>query len=154
MDEYETKLDSWLVANEVAAEQLFFKKSCHSVAAAAEAANADPDHFIKSICLKLDTGTLIVAIVKGEDRVSTKRVAKVMGSSEARLATPNEILEETGFPVGGTPPFGFKATFLIDPRVMEKDVVFAGGGSTKSLLHLKTKALQQANNGRTVRIRK
>ncbi|MHA2231254.1 MAG: aminoacyl-tRNA deacylase [Candidatus Hodarchaeales archaeon] len=162
MDQYAIKLKQFLEKECVPAEHILFDKSCHSVAAAAEAANSDPDDFIKSICLKLEShqsqeesfGGLVVAIVKGADRASTKRVAKVMKAISARLATPEEILEETGYPVGGTPPLGFDAEFLIDPRVIEKEAVFGGGGSTKALIYLSTQALKQANNGRIVRIRK
>lgn len=161
MDQYAVKLKQFLEKECVPAEHILFDESCHSVAAAAEAANSDPDNFIKSICLKLvrpqgeegPAGGLVVAIVKGENRASTKRVAKVMKAS-VRLATPEEISEETGYPVGGTPPLGFDAEFLIDPRVMEKEAVFGGGGSTKALIYLSTQALKQANNGRIVRIRK
>ncbi|MFQ5981696.1 MAG: hypothetical protein ACE5OZ_26425, partial [Candidatus Heimdallarchaeota archaeon] len=55
MDQYAIKLKQFLEREGVAAEHILFDKSCHSVAAAAEAANADPDDFIKSICLKLES---------------------------------------------------------------------------------------------------
>ena len=47
--------------------------------------------------------------------------------------TPDEMLAKTGYPCGGTPSFGFAATFLIDPRVMRKDEVYTGGGSETTL---------------------
>lgn len=148
-------MNQWLSEKRILKfEHLRFHKSCHTVTEAAEAANANPDSFIKSICMKLENGRLVVAIVKGESRASTKRVAKIMNAPTARLATVKEILEETGYPVGGTPPLGFDAEFLIDPHVMEKEAVFAGGGSTQSLLFISTRALQQANHGRIARIRK
>ncbi len=70
------------------------------------------------------------------------------------MATPEEILAKTGYPCGGTPPFGYQATFLIDPRVMEKEIVYTGGGSESSLIKIATQGLVQANQGLTVRIRK
>lgn len=155
MDPYEAKLNQWLTERKISDfEHLRFSKSCHTVTEAAEAANANPDNFIKSICMKVDEERLIVAIVKGETRASTKRVSKILNAASVRLATPKEILEETGYPVGGTPPLGFDAEFLIDPHVMKKEAVFAGGGSTQSLLFISTQALQQANHGRIARIRK
>ncbi|MCP4408530.1 MAG: hypothetical protein GY807_12355, partial [Gammaproteobacteria bacterium] len=65
-----------------------------------------------------DQGNLIVAIVKGEDRASTSRVAKALGITRPRVAEPEEILQKTGYPCGGTPSFGYPAIFLIDPRVI------------------------------------
>jgi prolyl-tRNA editing enzyme YbaK/EbsC (Cys-tRNA(Pro) deacylase) len=95
-----------------------------------------------------------VAIVKGEDRASTSNVGKILGIERPRTATPKEILEMTGYPCGGTPSFGYNATFLIDERVMEKEVVYTGGGSENSLVKIATKELQKANNGKIAKIRK
>ena len=52
------------------------------------------------------------------------------------------------------PSFGFKATFLIDPRVMEREIVYSSGGSENSLLKISPKEIQKANNGIIVRVRK
>jgi Cys-tRNA(Pro)/Cys-tRNA(Cys) deacylase len=86
--------------------------------------------------------------------VSTARVAQVLNKVSVRMATPEEILAKTGYPCGGTPSFGYQATFLIDPRVMEKEIVYTGGGSESSLIKIATQELVQANQGLTVQIRK
>ena len=99
-------------------------------------------------------GNLIVAIVKGEDKVSVVNVADVLHIDKPKIATPEEILEKTGYICGGTPSFGYPATFLIDSKVMEKEIVYSGGGSEQSLLKIETKELQKANNGMIVQIRK
>ena len=52
------------------------------------------------------------------------------------------------------PSFGYKALFLIDPRVMEEEVVYTGGGSEHSLVKIPPRELQKANRGRIVRIRR
>ena len=131
MDEYEKKLDEYIKKNHVEAEQLIFHQSCHSVQEAADAASAKPSDFIKSIVL-IGKET-IVAIVNGIDRVDLKKVEKIIGE-KLRMATPKEILERTGYPVGGTPCFGYKARFLLDEKVMKMEFLYGGGGSTKSLV--------------------
>jgi prolyl-tRNA editing enzyme YbaK/EbsC (Cys-tRNA(Pro) deacylase) len=95
-----------------------------------------------------------VAIVKGEDRVDTTRVAKVLGVKKVRIATAEEMLGKTGYPCGGTPSFGYPARFLIDERVMEMDVVYSGGGSEYSLTKMRPADLVKANQGEMVRVRK
>ena len=154
MNEYEEPLKKFLHDNNIRAEHLSFEQSCHSVAEAAEAAHANTEDFIKNICMVDSRGTLIVAVVKGEDRASTSRVGKVLAIERPRLATPEEIFEKTGYPCGGTPSFGYDAVFLIDPKVMEKEVVYTGGGSECSLVRISPKELQQVNKGQIVRIRK
>ena len=114
----------------------------------------DPEHFVKNICMTDVQGQVIVAIVKGEDRASTSRVAKVLQIERVGTMTPDEMLAKTGYPCGGTPSFGFAATFLIDPRVMQKDEVYTGGGSETALVRVSPQALLRANEGKVVRIRR
>ena len=151
---YEEKLKKYLKDNNIKAEHITFNSSCHSVEEAAKAANANTDDFVKNICMIDSNGNLIIAIVKGEDRASTSRVEKALNIEKPRIATPNEILQKTGYLCGGTPSFGYNAKFLIDPKVMEKEFIYTGGGSENSLVKISTKELQKANNGDIVRVRK
>ena len=116
--------------------------------------NAYLSHLVKNICMTDAQGTVIVAIVKGEDRASTSRVSKVLETEQVRTILPEEMLDKTGYPCGGTPSFGFSATFLIDSKVMEKDEVYTGGGSATSLVRVSPQALLQANGGQVARVRK
>ncbi len=154
MDHYEEKLKKILQDNNIEGEHLSFNQSCHSVEEAAQATNAKTDDFVKNICMLDSDDNLIVAIVKGEDRASTTQVGKALHIERPRTATPDEILERTGYPCGGTPSFGYNAKFLIDPKVMEKEFVYSGGGSENSLIKISTKELQKANNGEIIRVRK
>lgn len=154
MNEYEEKIKKFLQDNNIQGEHLHFEQSCHSVEEAARAANANTDDFVKNICMIDSENNLIVAIVKGEDRASTKRVSKALNIERPRTANDQEILQKTGYPCGGTPSFGYQAKFLIDPRVMEKETVYTGGGSENSLVRISTKNLQKANSGEIVRVRK
>jgi len=154
MDEFGEKLKKYLEENSIQAEYLSFEQSCHSVEEAAKAANAERDDFVKNICMVDSGGGIIVAIVKGEDRASTSRAAKALGIERPRIATPEEILEKTGYPCGGVPSFGFDAKFLIDQRVMEKNIVISSGGSENSLMRISPVEIQKANSGKVARVRK
>jgi len=154
MNTSEQRLQAYLQEQLIQAEHLSFDQPCHSVAEAALAVNASPEELVKNICLLDSDNQLITAIVKGEDRVSVSRVAKTLQRDGLRLATPEEILAKTGYPCGGTPSFGYQAMFLIDPRVMEREVVYTGGGSETSLVKISTEELVRANQGTVLRIRK
>ena len=153
MNSYEQRLHAYLEEQHIQAEHLFFDQPCHSVAEAARAVNASPEELVKNICLLDSDGHLITAIVKGEDRVSVSRIATALQKEGLRLATPAEILEKTGYPCGGTPSFGYPALFLIDPKVMERELVFSGGGSETSLVKISTAELVRANHGALLHIR-
>lgn len=154
MNEYEEKLKRHIEENKLDCEHLVFQKSCHSVVEAAETAGANPEDFVKNICMSDSDGNIIVAIVKGEDRAGMKRVAKVLGIERPRAASPENILLKTGYPVGGVPSFGYEAVFLVDERVMEKEFVYTGGGSPNSLVKIDTEELLAANCGIVARVRK
>ncbi len=153
MNIYEQRLSAYLQEQHIQAEHLSFDQPCHSVAEAARAVDASPQELVKNICLLDSDGQLITAIVKGEDRVSVSRIAKTLQKEGLRLATPAEILEKTGYPCGGAPSFGYQAMFLIDPKVMERETVFTGGGSETSLIKMRTEELVRANQGIILRIR-
>jgi len=154
MSEYEAKLKAYISEHGIDARHLSFNQSTHSVEEASRAVGAESEDFIKSICMIAGEGDLVVAIVKGEDRASTGRVSKALGVEGVRIARPEEILEKTGYPVGGTPAFGYPATFLMDPRVMERSHVYSGGGSDTALIYMSTGEILRANGGKVVRVRK
>jgi Cys-tRNA(Pro)/Cys-tRNA(Cys) deacylase len=154
MSEYEAKLKAYIREHGIDARHMSFNQSTHSVEEATRAVGAEPEDFIKSICMVTGGSSLVVAIVKGEDRASTGRVSKALGIKDVRIAKPDEVLEKTGYPVGGTPAFGYTATFLMDPRVMEMERVYSGGGSDTSLIYMSTVEMLKANNGKVVRARK
>jgi len=154
VEQYIEKLKNYMVENNIEGELQIFTASCHSVQEAANAVGASPGDLVKNICLIDDEGNLIVAIVKGEDRVSTKRVGEVLNIKPPRIANEQEILDKTGYPCGGVPSFGYDAIFIIDPKVMEKEFVYTGGGSEYSLTRITSMNLQKANKGMVLRIRK
>lgn len=150
----EDRLKRFILENHIDAEHLSLSVSCHSVQDAAKAVDADPSAFVKNICMTAQDNQCIIAIVPGQANASTSRVAKTLNINRPRLATPEEISSLTSYPCGGTPSFGFQAIFLIDPKVMEMDILYTGGGSETSLVKTTPQELIKANRGTVVRIRR
>lgn len=154
MTQYNAKIQQYMKEHNIQAEHLAFSESCHSVKEAALAVKANEDDFVKNICFVDTNNSLIVAIVKGEDKVDANKIATVLNMPKPKIATPEQILEKTGYPCGGTPSFGYDAVFLVDTKVLEKEIVYTGGGSVTSLIKVSTKELLKANKGKVVEIRK
>ncbi|MCY9528491.1 YbaK/EbsC family protein [Paenibacillus alvei] len=93
-------------------------------------------------------------MVKGEDRASTSRVGKALLIPPPRLALEQEMLQLAGYPAGGIPSFGFTATFLIDPKVLEQEFVYTGGGSPYSLTRISVQEMVRVNQAIVARVRK
>ena len=81
---------------------------------------------------------------------------KTEAIKKTEVDVPKEftMISKTGYPIGGTPPFGYEATFLIDTKVMEKDIVYVGGGAPNALVKISPKEIQRVNNGVVTGVRK
>lgn len=154
MKQYEEKLKEYISKNIINAEHLSFDQSCHSVDDACKASWADIDEFVKNICMITEDDRLICVIVKWEDRASTTRVGKLLEIPRPITATPEEILEKTWYPCGGTPSFWYEAVFLIDEKVMEKDVLYTWWGSDCSLVKIAPDEIVRVNWWKIGRLRK
>jgi len=143
---FETRLLNYIRTHGVTVEHLTFAQSCHSVVEAAHAAGVTPQDFVKSICFITKAERIVVAIVKGEDRVDRKAVQQLARLGKLSIASADEVLRLTGYPAGGTPPFGFDALFLMDERVFEMAFVYGGGGGEYALIRATPSAIQQANH--------
>lgn len=157
----EARLDAFLNSRKVDARQLRFERPCGSVAEAAEAAGARVDQFVKSVALLAPDGygeTLVVGVVKGEDRLDPARLADALSlDAPPRLARPDELRAYAGYPAGGLPPLGYEARIVLDERVLDEPRVCAGGGSDRALLDVAPDALLRSGGGRdahVARIRK
>lgn len=151
---FEQKLLAYIHARNINCQHLVFGQSTHSVDEAARAAGATAQDFVKSVCLISKRGQVVVAIVKGEDRADRAAVQALAGAGKLSIASPNEMLERAGYPAGGTPPFGFAALFFVDERVLEREFVFAGGGSPRALIRISPQELLRVNGGKVGAIRK
>ncbi len=153
MNEYENKLVEFIKDNSIKAEHLIFQTSCHSVEEAAVSANAPVDQFVKNVCIinEIDS-ELIVCIIPGTKKLDLKKIATIIGTKKLRFAKPDEILDKTGYPMGGTPSFGYRAKFFIDNEVMTKDIVYSGGGSQNALTKVSPLEMIKVNNAQGAEI--
>lgn len=150
-DEYTKKLRDYIRGNAVDCTLVTFHESCHSVQAACKATGATPEEFVKSICFMAEDG-IVVAIVRGCDRVSPRRIGDALDVSVPRIARACEVLSHTGFPAGGVPPIGFDACFLIDEAVLELPCVWAGGGSDSGLIKIAPDEIIRHTGARKTRL--
>jgi prolyl-tRNA editing enzyme YbaK/EbsC (Cys-tRNA(Pro) deacylase) len=150
---FEQKLSAHIAAHGIDAEHLRFDVSCHSVAEAAAAVGVTAHDFIKTICMRAKDGRFVAVIIKGDDRADRTAVQALLGIGKLSIASPAEMLASTGYPAGGTPPFGFDAVFVMDERVFAAKVVYGGGGSEYSLIRATPASLRAANGARVVSVR-
>ena len=150
-----TDLHKYIVQKGISAKILPMKGRVHSVEAASKEIGVSSEYIIKTVVFTTPSNNLILAIIKGKDRVSSKRISKAINVEHPKLATPDEARKLTSYEVGGTPPIGIpNAQVFIDPKVMEMDVVIGGGGNDYHLLRIVPENIVKSTNGIITRIRK
>ena len=97
------------------------------------------DRIIKSIVLVGSDKKPILAILPAKNKISYKKIKTLLKVKDVRLAQPDEVLEHSGYPVGGVPPFNKISRILLDPTVQRNARSIAGGGDPDKLVEFETR---------------
>ncbi len=112
-----------------------FGESTRNSALAAQALGCTVAEIAKSVVF-VGRKTAVV-IISGDKRVSSARLGSVAGES-LRVATPDEVRERTGFPIGGVPPFPHaeEVVVLPDSSLLRFDRVWAAAGTPNAVFRI------------------
>jgi len=137
------------------AELLALPMKTPTVEAAAEAVGTSSNKIVKSVLFMVDDRP-VLAITSGTNRIDRRLIAKNfgVGRKRVRLADENQVQASTGYPVGAVPPFGHPEPLLtiIDPGVLEHDVVYAGGGASDHLIKVETAEILRITQGEVLEL--
>lgn len=140
-------LASYLKRLGVEAELLEFSGTVRTVKDAVRQAGVEASDIVKSLVAVCD-GEPMCFIVPGDRRLSVVKVRRTLGCREVRLAKPVEVLELTGYSVGGMPPVGHGLKTIVDRAVLEKPLVIGGGGDEQHLLKIAPSQVVRLTNAR------
>lgn len=138
----------YLTERGVEAKFYEFKEHTITVDAACRQLNIGPEKIVKSIVFLDQDGNPILAIVSGDRRVNEEKLAKASNSKKVRIAKAREVESFTGYKIGELPPVGHNLRTFIDEKVVEKDKVIGGGGSTHTLLEISPKDIVKLTNAK------
>jgi Cys-tRNA(Pro) deacylase len=112
---------------------------------AAAAVGCDVSAIVKSLVFTVD-GRPVVALVPGDLRLDTAKLAAVVGGASAKRADLEVVREATGFAAGGTPPFGHatEVPVVADPALRRHDTVWAAAGTPTSVFPIAPDELGRA----------
>ena len=100
-----TKFDSNLVVVEL-------ENSARTAKDAANSLNCEVGAIVKSLLLKIDDSFLL-CLIAGDKRCSLNKIKKIKNSKNVRMASAEEVKEQTGYTIGGVSPVGHKNLSLI-----------------------------------------
>ena len=108
----------------------------------------------KSLVFKSGSGTPVLVIASGANRVDEHKVATQVGEAIGK-ADPVFVRECTGYAIGGIPPLGHASamTTFIDRDLLQYDVVYAAGGTPHAMFPLRPAELVRVAGGNVADVR-
>jgi Cys-tRNA(Pro)/Cys-tRNA(Cys) deacylase len=86
---------------------------------------------IKTLVFETDKGEQVLVMVGGDQNVISGHLKKVTGSRNIQLASPERVIETTGYKIGSIPPFswqpdGFRS--FLDSDMLNQSILAVGAG--------------------------
>src|SRR5258708_24615722 len=101
------------------------------------------DYAMPNIVFKTNKGFKVVQR-RGDTKIDSKKLKKLAGVSDLRVATEDE-LKELGLTPGIIPPLGIDAKFYMDEKIFENDFIYSGTGDKLFAIKLNPKDLKKIN---------
>ncbi len=144
---------SYMAARQIAGEIQRCAGPTPTVEAAARELGVSPGQVAKSLIF-LVAERPVVVIACGLEPVDRRPIAACfqVGRKQVKLAGSETVLELTGYPAGTVPPFGYPRPLptLIDRRILNQDVIYAGGGEENAMLRIGVADLVKATQAKII----
>lgn len=108
-----------------------------------------PEQIIRSILFRLPADQYLMALMPGEWQVSWKTLRAFLGERRIALATPQQVIDRTGYEIGAVTPFGLPHPLrvLADPAVFAYPEISLGAGKRGYALILPAAILKETVPG-------
>ncbi|HLZ72461.1 MAG TPA: YbaK/EbsC family protein [Dehalococcoidia bacterium] len=120
---------------------------------AAAAAGCELGQIVKSL-LFIAGERPVLALVAGDRKADVPLLAILLGvpRKRLRLAKPEEVIETTGYPIGGVPPLGHPVRIetVIDASFARYGELFAAAGTANTVFRIGRDLLVELTGGRVV----
>ena len=95
-------------------------------------------HVVKTLVMEDEAKQPLIILMHGDREVSTKQLARQIGTKTVRPCAPEVAERHTGYQVGGTSPFGTRKAMpiYVERSVLELDNIYLNGGRRGFLVRL------------------
>lgn len=122
------------------AEVRHFPEGTKTAEDAAAAVRCPVSAIVKSLVFVVegDGEEPVVALIPGDLRLDTAKLAQAAGAERSRRASLDEVRDATGYAAGGAPPFGHAQDLRVfaDPSLRRNDPVWAAAGTPNTVFPL------------------
>ncbi|MDX1417043.1 MAG: YbaK/EbsC family protein [Candidatus Promineifilaceae bacterium] len=138
-------------------EIVTFAETTRTAQEAADAIGCELDQIVKSLCFAVN-GEPVMALVSGTNQLDERKLAILcgVGRKKVRRAPAEFVKDQTGFSIGGVPPFGHSQILpiYIDEDLLSFAEVWAAAGTPYSVFAIAPDRLEAASGGRVVVLKK
>jgi len=116
--------------------------------AVAAALGMPPGRVFKTLVAEVDAQP-VVAVIPVSRRLSTRKLARVVGGKQCSLASPSVAERLTGYVTGGISPFGQRRalSLTLDSSAAEFETIAVSGGRRGVQLELSPSAVIEVTRG-------
>jgi prolyl-tRNA editing enzyme YbaK/EbsC (Cys-tRNA(Pro) deacylase) len=144
---------NYLLEQGVAHEIVQLPALSTTVRRAAALLGVPPREVVKSLLFETESGP-VVCLVPGDRHVDHGRLRAELGCRDVAPAAAAAVVSLTGYRPGALPPCGLAAELPIvaDPAVFELPVIYCGGGTTTTILKIRSADLRLVIGARVAAI--
>ena len=112
-------------------------------AVSARELGVDEHHVVKTLVMEDETKAPLIILMHGDREVSTKNLARAIGTKSVAPCTPEVADRHSGYQVGGTSPFGLRRQMPIylQQTIAELPLIYINGGARGFLVAIDPKEL-------------
>ena len=113
-------------------------------AVSARELGVDEHHVVKTLIMQDDAAKPLIVLMHGDRKVSTKNLARQIGSKSVEPCQPEVANRHSGYLVGGTSPFGTRKAMpvYVEQSILTLDKIYINGGRRGYLLGIDPKAME------------
>ncbi|MBI3948375.1 MAG: Cys-tRNA(Pro) deacylase [Armatimonadetes bacterium] len=121
---------------------------------AARQLGVEEHEIVKTLVMEDDRHNPLIVLMHGDLQVSTRELARAVGVKTVAPCTPEAARERSGYPVGGTSPFGTRHPLpvYVEETILELPLIFINGGHRGFQVRLDPKELVRVLKATPVRV--
>jgi Cys-tRNA(Pro) deacylase len=105
---------------------------------------------VKTLLVRQPDARHVIALVRGDQRLSLKKLARIVGAKSLEMAPPEDVPRITGYQIGAVAPVGLRRADLpvyVDASILEEERVSISAGRHDAGLELRSSDLVSAVHG-------
>ena len=124
---------AYLDERQVPYEKLRFSPETEKGASnVAQALGYNESQMVKTLVFESGAGEQVLVMLGGDKNAVSGNLKRAIGSRDIKLASPEKVIEVTGYAIGSIPPFhwqplGFRT--FIDSCLMDEEILGVGAGT-------------------------